>query len=930
MDPAKVSFLFGGPSPGLDPDDPDARMLFFCPEQDEDGPAGIEGAARTAIADQIAGDDPPETWQTVQRLLGMGIDPEKAMAQLSTVFLSLAGEAAGAGRRFDAEAYLRALDALPPPPPEQMMEALERVARANHPAPPEELEELALRELGRDSGDQATRELLRQLTDRLIEFEIFDYLVDDRVVHVEALTAGITLTHQLAQIELEAGTIRLAPDLTPFWSHEELRLAGGDPIEPYGVSGEIFWSMPAGWAESLVDESMIALTVDEAGSVTLALLESAPPEDPELVSRLRRAYDALVEGPDLPVYVRNIVYELLAEDPRSFGKPRLPLADLCRAAGLEVRGELVAHTDELWAKEASFNRFGRAYDRFEGDESRYRKALDALEVAAAAEPARVDLRMSLKGMLDPEVAQFVVDELVPEGEPTEEQVLAATQFARSLLHVAAGGTPTAVANWLAAVIAERAGDTLLAEAHLQRGLAQGGDWAPVVERAAWYASDRGDAEGALDLLRRMPSPDPTALSTLEPLEHSSQTNLGRNEPCWCGSGRKFKHCHLNEVAYALPDRVGWLSYKAASYLNHNAVAQEELMMLAEARAVDPDDEESLAEALQDPIIVDVLLNEGGWFERFLIDRGDLLPDDELLLAESWLLVDRTVYEVEEVWPGQGLAVRDLATGERLDVRERTASRTLRRGWMICARAVPDGRTHQFVGSVFPVPPGAEEAALDLCDDGDPYELCSYVGALSAPPTLQTREGELMVACNAVWQVADPKAARVALDQLYDPTEPDVWSESFSLSEEERVLRAQLRLDGSQLHVITTSEERMDRVLEALESGVDGFLLSDRRVPVEIGRDLPDDIELPVSTSQGDPEDLPAVMAEMRQNLEDRWLDEPVPALKGLTPREAAADPTRREQVERLLARFEDPGEPSEGFSAFRPDRLRKELGLSPD
>lgn len=20
--------------------------------------------------------------------------------------------------------------------------------------------------------------------------------------------------------------------------------------------------------------------------------------------------------------------------------------------------------------------------------------------------------------------------------------------------------------------------------------------------------------------------------------------LGRNEPCWCGSGKKYKHCHL--------------------------------------------------------------------------------------------------------------------------------------------------------------------------------------------------------------------------------------------------------------------------------------------------------------------------------------------------------------------------------------------------
>ncbi len=24
---------------------------------------------------------------------------------------------------------------------------------------------------------------------------------------------------------------------------------------------------------------------------------------------------------------------------------------------------------------------------------------------------------------------------------------------------------------------------------------------------------------------------------------ASAATLGRNEPCWCGSGKKYKHCH---------------------------------------------------------------------------------------------------------------------------------------------------------------------------------------------------------------------------------------------------------------------------------------------------------------------------------------------------------------------------------------------------
>ena len=25
----------------------------------------------------------------------------------------------------------------------------------------------------------------------------------------------------------------------------------------------------------------------------------------------------------------------------------------------------------------------------------------------------------------------------------------------------------------------------------------------------------------------------------------SAANMGRNEPCWCGSGKKYKHCHFD-------------------------------------------------------------------------------------------------------------------------------------------------------------------------------------------------------------------------------------------------------------------------------------------------------------------------------------------------------------------------------------------------
>jgi hypothetical protein len=161
----------------------------------------------------------------------------------------------------------------------------------------------------------------------------------------------------------------------------------------------------------------------------------------------------------------------------------------------------------------------------------------------------------------------------------------------------------------------------------------------------------------------------------------------------------------------------------------------DVMELAYARAVDPNDDDSLADAVIDPLVADIVLCEGGWFERFLADRGPLLPDDEALLAATWVLVPRTVYEVVATRPGQGLTLLDLGTGERLEVRERTLSHEVEPGEILCGRAVPDGDTQQLIGGVFFVTPGTETHVLELCDDHRGEELCDYVAAQQRPPSL---------------------------------------------------------------------------------------------------------------------------------------------------------------------------------------------------
>ena len=70
--------------------------------------------------------------------------------------------------------------------------------------------------------------------------------------------------------------------------------------------------------------------------------------------------------------------------------------------------------------------------------------------------------------------------------------------------------------------------------------------------------------------------------------------------------------------------------------------------------------------------------------------------------------------------------------------------------------------------------------------------------------------------------------------------------------------------------------------------------------------------------------MAAALAEFIRDYESNWLDERIPALDGHTPRQAAADPTRRDDLIKLLDTF-PAGEAARG--GMDADRLRDALDL---
>jgi len=218
--------------------------------------------------------------------------------------------------------------------------------------------------------------------------------------------------------------------------------------------------------------------------------------------------------------------------------------------------------------------------------------------------------------------------------------------------------------------------------------------------------------------------------------------------------------------------------------------------------------------------------------------------------------------------------------------------------------------------------------MALCDEGDGFELCAYRAHLDMPPQIRTRENELLVSCDLSATVDSPKQARRVLNAAYgrEPTgsaDENRWVEMHPIDEDQEVVRATLTLEDDSLHVLTHSEERMDRVLATIAGRIEGFkVVADERVPLAPG-EMP---SMPDSFGASQPELDPKAREEIMAVMEKKWVSEPVPALGGLTPIEAAADPTRRDEVRRLIDSFSDYGLGSD-FMGLRTDKLLEALDL---
>ncbi|MGF1667834.1 MAG: SEC-C metal-binding domain-containing protein [Acidimicrobiia bacterium] len=736
--------------------------------------------------------------------------------------------------------------------------------------------------------------------------------VGTRISLFEHLLDGTVFTRRLTAHEIEDDSLLTLTDLSVLDADVPFASSDGTELET-DPDGGMVW-LAEGALQGFSEGDLVAVR-RTAGTVTFEAVESVASGERE-ADLLAEAYTWYTrergEGAGVPLL--PLVLYALEVEATAFRAPVPPVGDLLTMRDLQFDGELVGPVGmEL---ESPFSEdFDEAIAALIGDyqlDECCVMELTNLMIAAMSSVDRDEakrLARSLEhGMVAYAFGEWAAEWLTPEQGEAFFEVL--TSHAGRSSWVRAGYGLWLLMRW----------EVIEAKRMIEAALTVDPDNPVACLELAYMALAENDFPRIISLLSRFGG-DPHPLLSLALQFRPGTAATGRNEPCPCGSGRKYKSCHLGKVTVEPRDQVGILIRKVALFLDHPA-AHHPLEEGADMVAESDDEYERL---IDDTIFRQLVVFEGGGMAAYLEAMGPLLPEADRDTLELWLDIPLRLWEVE-ARQGTLVDVIDTKTAERITVDDRLIASGVEPGDLILTRFVPYADSWWSAGDGVNVDLRLRDSAIALLDsDPDFFAIGAWYSSLYAPPRITTRDAEDVVLVIARLAPSGSIGALVdALDRRFErhPDHPTFWIDFAELDDEQRLMRARLELIDGEVELRTVSQPRADRVIGALADVATVVARTD--TPLETRADLIRGLaETAPPGSHDEPDD--AIRAQVIEAMEDRWLSEQIPLLGDVTPREAAADPTRIDDLRRLIDSFPPPA-PHPGMS-MDPVSLRRKLGL---
>ncbi len=630
------------------------------------------------------------------------------------------------------------------------------------PAPDDALRRAVL-DLMADGRERSLPEIASDLDGHpaLADDEALDHLVDivqdvpgfatvdgEHIFDLDVLLSERVLTHRLTDDERKSGIIALRPDidLVALTSRETLPVAGsGDvPIVFTADDGEV----SQGFAEELAEGGglalgsaaldalcaggdLIAATLRD-GQVHLVAVEVDPDADEAASAALRRHYDDSVDEDDGSIGLTRLVLTWLLSDRDALRSPGAPLAALVDAAGLERRGDWAGPAGGEWLTPPEIHAHAVHQRNTEvyGFDDCCHEAYAV--VAAAFAGGQFDVRGVGEGLSHGEVAPaFLSTELADAGHHVPDVANDLIEFTTALLE-SADATAAPSALYVRATAYECLGRVAEAEADLRTALRLDGAHRRSLITAAGYLDDRGDARRALSNLRRAGlEDDHPQVRRLQRIVDAEPSKVGRNDPCPCGSGRKFKACCIDRSVLPSGVQAEWLYAKILGFALHPArrgVAEHLAVHAIERDGSDDSPEERVDDDVR---LAELAAFEGGVMEWFVAERSALLPRHEQELVERWADRPLRVFDVRSAADEDAVVV-DLSTGEETRVGTFSFDE-IEAGTAVVARLLPIGEGWVLGGPITDVPDGEVAAAQALAgsDDATAHDWAEWIGHIDA-------------------------------------------------------------------------------------------------------------------------------------------------------------------------------------------------------
>jgi hypothetical protein len=715
------------------------------------------------------------------------------------------------------------------------------------------------------------------------------------------LADGVAFTHDLTAAEVASGMLSADDDLA-LWGQFAvggLPLAGGGEVRattvldlPPGIGDDLpagqgmigqLLTGPDGWLAGFSAGDLVSVRLRDGA---LEISAGKLPEQTAgagrvrdvcafaAVGALKQYVEGAVDHPFVPLH--EILLGLLFTEPKIFSRPSPPLAPTLRAAGLETFGGSVGVRGTPWNL-ARIRGLGRA-EVVAGT-----MALGLLLTWIDEDPEHGPSLLRDYLTLSPAVVGYVADEVErrgAEGTRFDDQLAVLHQIAET-------GPERAAVTLLAARAAEGSGDSDTAERLVHEALTAQPDLPAALLDAGEYAACRGDARAADGYLRDSGHPPAETLrKTLKRQLAPPKTAAGRNQPCPCGSGRKYKVCCLVTAVHPLTDRAEVVYALLATYAQRAASA-ETLSRLISRSGANP--QSTL-------LCLDLLLTHCGLAKRFLRARGGWLRDDERELAEAWQHIPVGLLEVREIRRGAGLTVRPLSGGERVFLADRLFSTSARRLDLFCGRILHDGTRPRMLALPARVPREQRRELSTLLAGRPSAEQLAEFFAPRPEPHLRNADGHDYYDAEVVWEVPDEPLAWSRLAGRL--VEIDDGILEWHADDGGKVIsRGRVTRENRRWTLWANSRERLTKFEEVVRAVAPGAREVHRKAERTGGEPHPRARVLDVESYFVSAEEP---MQDMWRTNRESWVAETVGDL-GMTPREAAlAGGDARAELETLL------------------------------